>query len=542
MLKYVSFLIRITLTILCLSTSCFAQNLIPNPSFEVHSICPDQLDELYQVSGWYKPSIGTSDAFSDCGQAWPGEVSVPENISGFQHARTGNSYLGFIAASFDSPATNYREYAQVKLKDTLKENHYYIVSYYISLADNSNYGVNKIGVALSDTSFFYQIDHNLPLSPSSETNPSLIYTDSTKWTEVRDTILATGTERYLTIGCFQPDSNLSKIATTGTFPYSYYYVDDISLAFHCAKANLDFGYDLFPCDGDSIVLNAMDYYNGDTNITSLQWSNGSTDPTITIKEQGDIWLDIETNCGKTSDTIYIDFLPHPNLRDTLICDADEYIIDLTRPNTSFTWNDGSKSPVKVIDSPGIYFVYTYTNGCTIVDSIEVEFNEAPLVNLGPDTLMVCLQDKLSLDAKPLNEASHTLSYLWQGDGTNEQTLEVDTGMYFVRVTNPCGVAFDTLFVKRELCNCKDITPNSFSPNGDGLNDQFKVFFPCQPEVFNLRIYNRWGEQLYFSSDPNQTWDGKHENQLCKPDLYLYKLNYQTQGQSINKTGKIYLIP
>jgi gliding motility-associated-like protein len=73
-------------------------------------------------------------------------------------------------------------------------------------------------------------------------------------------------------------------------------------------------------------------------------------------------------------------------------------------------------------------------------------------------------------------------------------------------------------------------PNSFTPNNDGRNDVFKpVGSAWQPGSYKLMIFNRWGEVVFESDDPDQPWDGSHQGgaYYVKDDIYLYKMNVQS---------------
>jgi gliding motility-associated-like protein len=61
------------------------------------------------------------------------------------------------------------------------------------------------------------------------------------------------------------------------------------------------------------------------------------------------------------------------------------------------------------------------------------------------------------------------------------------------------------------------TPNAFSPNGDGLNDFFKVNALYKNVSFNMVIYNRWGQLVFESDNIDQGWDGSWGGQICPPE-------------------------
>lgn len=75
---------------------------------------------------------------------------------------------------------------------------------------------------------------------------------------------------------------------------------------------------------------------------------------------------------------------------------------------------------------------------------------------------------------------------------------------------------DTSKVKVQL-----YIPNAFTPNGDGLNDYFKVYGITNERIIDFRIFNRWGTILYRSNDNNAAWDGKYRSKLQPSNSYGY---------------------
>lgn len=83
-------------------------------------------------------------------------------------------------------------------------------------------------------------------------------------------------------------------------------------------------------------------------------------------------------------------------------------------------------------------------------------------------------------------------------------------------------------------------PNSFSPNGDADNPDFRIYSEGSFEL-SLRIYNRWGEELYASDRPDAGWDGTFQGKALSDGIYLYKLRLKRPCGTFNKTGAVYLI-
>ncbi len=73
-------------------------------------------------------------------------------------------------------------------------------------------------------------------------------------------------------------------------------------------------------------------------------------------------------------------------------------------------------------------------------------------------------------------------------------------------------------------------PNSFTPNGDGLNDTFGISGQAI-NTFSMQIFNRWGEKVFETKNASQTWDGTFNGQKVQQGVYVYKIT------AANNTGR-----
>jgi gliding motility-associated-like protein len=84
-------------------------------------------------------------------------------------------------------------------------------------------------------------------------------------------------------------------------------------------------------------------------------------------------------------------------------------------------------------------------------------------------------------------------------------------------------------------------PNSFTPNGDGLNDTFGVAGEGIKD-FSIQIYNRWGQLVFQASDANNRWDGTYNGQKVPSGSYVFKVSAKDQtGKRELKEGQINII-
>ncbi|MCX8080204.1 MAG: CotH kinase family protein [Bacteroidia bacterium] len=86
-------------------------------------------------------------------------------------------------------------------------------------------------------------------------------------------------------------------------------------------------------------------------------------------------------------------------------------------------------------------------------------------------------------------------------------------------------------------------PTGFTPNGDGLNDEFKILGSGRfGKEFEMRIWNRWGQELFKTNDPNIGWDGRFKGEPCPAGVYAYLITYRNfNNEPVTLKGNITLI-
>ncbi|WP_462248838.1 T9SS type B sorting domain-containing protein [Ekhidna sp.] len=85
-------------------------------------------------------------------------------------------------------------------------------------------------------------------------------------------------------------------------------------------------------------------------------------------------------------------------------------------------------------------------------------------------------------------------------------------------------------------------PQSFSPNGDGMNDVVYVKGWYLQELVEFKIFNRWGEEIFSTKNIDEGWDGTFNGRLQKTDIYVYKIKaLGVDGNVVQKEGYLNLI-
>ncbi|HYH03428.1 MAG TPA: T9SS type B sorting domain-containing protein, partial [Bacillota bacterium] len=196
------------------------------------------------------------------------------------------------------------------------------------------------------------------------------------------------------------------------------------------------------------------------------------------------------------------------------------------------------------NQPGKYMIFIQNRCTSATDSINIDIVNKPVVNL-PSDLIACNGEIIHT----LNAGNAGAKFLWStGDST--QTIDVSTGgLYKVTVTNGGGCSGEGQTLIKDSCPPEFYFPNSFSPNGDLLND---IFLPYLTGVVHIKlvIYNRWGEIVYSINEPfipaantflNIGWDGNYKGKPATVDVYAYTAILLTKdGEKLNLKGNVTL--
>ncbi len=143
--------------------------------------------------------------------------------------------------------------------------------------------------------------------------------------------------------------------------------------------------------------------------------------------------------------------------------------------------------------------------------------------IGKDTFM-CTEDRIVLNAGAYN------TYLWQDGSTGRTYTVTNPGVYTVIVSTGVGCSDTASITIAPLGDCGDIYfPNAFAPNG--INKTFgaagNLFTVSR---YLLRIYNRYGEEVFVTADPYKKWDGTYKGKPVNVGAYVYVATYLYKNQ------------
>jgi gliding motility-associated-like protein len=276
------------------------------------------------------------------------------------------------------------------------------------------------------------------------------------------------------------------------------------------------------CVGSSLSLSVSPQASN-----SIRWSNGDSAWSTSLTTGGWQWAEISNACFSTRDSFYITLREPPQsglLSDTNVCAGSSFTLTPQPGDYTWQWQDGSTQPLTVTEAGT--FALLMTNACgTFVHEVRVDYQQAPELNLN-DTSR-CEGQFYRIELPEVWQGS----YQWT-DGSSERIrILTDSGWYSAEINNPCGSATDEFYLSLVDCECHMYLPTAFSPNGDGLNDELIIKTRCPLSSYQMEVYDRWGRQIFASTDLNRGWDGTFQGQDVPNGSYPFIIRYTPEGRN-----------
>lgn len=260
-----------------------------------------------------------------------------------------------------------------------------------------------------------------------------------------------------------------------------------------------------------------------------------------------VWTVSNGNCPAVSDTVIIKDYDLPMVKfsadKTEICEyscvtfKDLSVAYLTDTIVSWSWNfnngtsSGLQNTKTCYGTQGAYptqLTVTSRAGCvnsgTLPGGITVHPNAVANFRIDPADIDITTIVQFT------DQSGYTDNWKWSfGDyqvdfSQNPTHLYQDTGLFVVTlIADNQYQCPDTVSINVRVKEVPSMfIPNSFTPNGDGLNDMFLVVInDHDPADFELRVFDRWGQQLFMSNDPAIGWDGTFKGSDVKMEVYVY---------------------
>lgn len=321
------------------------------------------------------------------------------------------------------------------------------------------------------------------------------------------------------------------------------------------------GVDATICEGKNYQLNP------NSNGTSFVWTPAASlsDPNIINPVASPVistkyFVEATTGICSRIDSIMVFVNPAPvpdaGLNKT-ICYNTNYRLNGSG-GVSFLWTPATFLDDQTIYNPLVmqltgpityYLSVIDAKGCNSLkdDSVLISVTTAPVLNVGPDTT-IAIRQPLLLFARDVNNTGFD-NWTWSPTyGLNNPfaanpiaILDRDI-IYYVSASSPTGcLVYDTIKIKA-FQGPELYVPNAFTPNGNSLNDILKVIPIGMKEFHFFRIYNRYGQLVFFTTNPYIGWDGTLKGKLQNAGTYVWMAEaIDYRGNLIQSNGTVMLI-
>jgi gliding motility-associated-like protein len=316
------------------------------------------------------------------------------------------------------------------------------------------------------------------------------------------------------------------------------------------------------CQGNSFQL------NGSTNGDTLYWlpTTGLNNPLIrnpiaTPPTTTKYYLRSSLGPCPAIDSVTITVLPAPVAdagKDTSICLGTSVQLSGSGGSnyswTPTTWLDDPNIGNPVSMSPTRTVIYSLTvmddNGCLSLNTSSVKITVQPGVIYAGNDTSIAIGQPLQLFA--LDPSNNSLSqYIWTPsiylNNPNTSTPIAtfgQTGVYSYTVNSIAqnGCESQGQIVIKVYLAPDIFIPNAFTPNGDGHNDILRVI-PAGIKVFKyMAVFNRWGQKVFYTSNPGEGWDGTFNGTPQQGGTYIWTAEaIDFEGHTIQRKGSVILI-
>ncbi len=296
------------------------------------------------------------------------------------------------------------------------------------------------------------------------------------------------------------------------------------------------------CSGQSSTITA------NSNVNNYSWSTGSFTNTTVVNTSGIVTVSVSNSCGvaTASTTVFSNTLPVLNLTSssTTICPNETATLTVTGGSAPYSWSNSSNTGSVVTTNGGTVTV-SNTNSCGTATATVI----VTVINLNASLSANPISGTTPLTVDFTNNSIGATTYLWDfGNGTSANTQTVSSQTYnvvgsyvvYLLVTSGSCLDIDSLTINVLNQAGTIVIPNVFTPNGDSINDVFRVT-GFNIIDFNCTIFDRWGLQMFAWEGVKNGWDGKTNDKAVPDGTYFYIINAKDiDGVEIKKQGTVTL--
>ena len=493
----------------------------------------------YTFSAWFQPLFTTSNAqlqLSINGNAVADSIALSNTTCTWQkHSVIWNSGNNTTAAL-----------AIMNKANTSGSDDYFAIDD-INL---SLYSIKKDTVRISvDTPFINtRADTSICESIAVTLNTSSAVTYS--WTP------ATGLSNAAVANPTATPADTTKYFVTGTNAFGCKATDSVTISVKPKPVVTSTG-DTLICRNTSVTLFATGggsyFWSPATSLDNPVSPTPITNPTTVNTKYVVVVIGVNNCISKDSFTVNVTPVP------AFTISADKSVCLNTKPQLNATGgNYYLWSPASLVNNPNISNPLAVTNNTTLYSVLIRDTTCGDVTTLTTTVIILPTPTVTAAKENDINcaigstvlTAAGALQYTWApasslnnaasatpiASPVNNTTFTV-TGTD----TNGCSNTASVTVLTDYSARVSYAMPNAFTPNGDGHNDCFRVKYFGLIQELQFVIYNRWGEKVFFTTNPNDCWDGTYKGNPCSPGNFVYYIKAKTTCGPVERKGNLVLV-
>jgi gliding motility-associated-like protein len=381
------------------------------------------------------------------------------------------------------------------------------------------------------------------------------------------------------------DGSIDLIPSGGIAPYDYLWstnettsgISDLNAGFYSATVTdengceqyitveLEDGYQL-ETEMDSVNVSCHNFADAEAEVTPTNglapydyaWSNNVQTALISPIDTGTYTVLVtDANDCEANDTVRItqpdSLLSEISGMDVTCFDGSDGEAYVTAQGGTepylYEWTvDGASAEVSGLPIGTYSVTITDAQGCKSYETIEIEQPLPIWVVTDTPVYEISLGDEVEIITDYFANGRSIATYEWTpSDGLDCDFCEttfaspIEETLYTLEITDDSGCKTDTSFIVKIKPDKVFYIPTAFSPNGDGNNDEFRVY-ALGVEDFLLQIHDRWGNLVFETRDIDEGWDGTYRGQKAESDVYVYRVYADFLDKDlIRKKGSLTLL-
>ena len=221
--------------------------------------------------------------------------------------------------------------------------------------------------------------------------------------------------------------------------------------------------------------------------------------------------------------------------DSSACYGDVIVLDAGNPGNIYYWSTGQTTQSISVTESGVYSVVVTNNICSDSATVQIQMHEHPNLKYTRD---ICEGFETEIST-----IINGTDVLWNTGEQTETIVISEGGVYTNNYLDDNGCSRSDSIIVISINESEQLfIPNSFSPDGDGMNDTWQPVGGSDNE-FEVQVFDRWGNLIWETKDPEESWDGTYKGKPSQTGVYAYKVYFFSKcySKTIETIGSVLLV-